>query len=64
VYFRQDEYEATWAAVCAEVDRRGHDASVVWQRTGGAYDRHHPPRAADTGLVSCHWCRELAGRAL
>jgi hypothetical protein len=64
VCFREDEYEATWAAVCAEVDRCGYGAAVVWQRTDGGYDRHHPPRAADAGLVACHWWRELAGSAL
>ena len=39
MYFPKDEYEARWAAVYAELRQRGYDTAVIWQRTGGGYDR-------------------------
>ena len=39
MYFPKDEYEARWATVYAELKRRGYDTAVLWQRTGGGYDR-------------------------
>ncbi len=38
-YFPQDEYDARWARVQAEMEGRGIDAAVVWSRSAGTYDR-------------------------
>lgn len=35
----QLEYEARWDSVRAEMSNRGYDTLVVWQRSGGSYDR-------------------------
>jgi len=37
--FSRDEYEARWASVYAEMRRRGYETAVLWQRSGGGYDR-------------------------
>ena len=39
MYFPHDEYIGRWSRVEAELDRLGYDAAVLWQRTGGSYDR-------------------------
>ncbi len=38
-YFPQDEYEARWAKVEAELKRRGLATAVIWGRSGGTYER-------------------------
>lgn len=38
-YFPQDEYEARWERVHAEMTRRGIETAVVWSRSAGSYDR-------------------------
>jgi Xaa-Pro aminopeptidase len=38
-YFPQDEYEARWERVHAEMAARGIDIAVVWSRSAGTYDR-------------------------
>ena len=43
--FPVEEYQDRWARLYAELDRRGHDAAIMFQRSGGGYDR-----AADV-----HW---------
>lgn len=37
--FPKDEYEDRWSRVYAEMERRGYATLVVWQRSGGGYDR-------------------------
>jgi Xaa-Pro aminopeptidase len=37
--FPKDEYEERWQRVYAEMERRGYRTLVVWQRSGGGYDR-------------------------
>jgi len=39
IRFSRDEYEARWDKVHAEIKRLGFDAAVIWQRSGGGYDR-------------------------
>lgn len=39
MYFPQDEYEQRWTRLHEEMERRGFDVAVIWQRTGGSYDR-------------------------
>jgi Xaa-Pro dipeptidase len=39
VYFPRDEYEQRWSRLHAEMAKRDFDTVVVWQRTGGSYDR-------------------------
>ena len=39
MYFPHAEYESRWAALSAELRRRGYETVIVWQRTGGGYDR-------------------------
>jgi Xaa-Pro aminopeptidase len=39
MYFPRDEYVERWARLEAELKRTGYDAAVLWQRTGGSYDR-------------------------
>lgn len=39
MYFPPAEYEARWVSVYAEMQHRGYETAVVWQRTGGSYDR-------------------------
>lgn len=39
MYFPQDEYEARWPRVYAELERRGYDHAVVWGRSAGTYER-------------------------
>jgi Xaa-Pro aminopeptidase len=39
MYFPRDEYEARWSRLHAEMARRGLDTVVLWQRTGGGFDR-------------------------
>jgi Xaa-Pro dipeptidase len=34
-----EEYQERWARLYAELSRRGVDAAVIWQRSGGGYDR-------------------------
>ncbi len=38
-FFPNEEYEARWSAVGAEMQRRGLDAAVVFGRSGGTNDR-------------------------
>lgn len=37
--FPAEEYEGRWARVHAEMERRGLETCVVWQRSGGGFDR-------------------------
>jgi Xaa-Pro aminopeptidase len=39
LYFPLDEYRARWDGALSEVADRGYEAAVLWQRTGGSYDR-------------------------
>jgi Xaa-Pro aminopeptidase len=39
MYFPRDEYEQRWNKVQAAMRERGYETLVVWQRSGGAYDR-------------------------
>src|SRR5690349_6120704 len=39
MYFPRGEYEERWAKAYAEMDRLGYSVAVLWQRTGGSYDR-------------------------
>lgn len=39
IRFTRDEYENRWTKTHAEMERLGFDAAVVWQRSGGGYDR-------------------------
>lgn len=39
MYFPADEYEHRWSLLEEELTRLGYDAAVIWQRTGGSYDR-------------------------
>jgi Xaa-Pro dipeptidase len=34
-----EEYQERWQRLYAELDRRGFHAAVIWQRSGGGYDR-------------------------
>src|SRR5262245_48971900 len=38
MYFEQAEYERRWAATLEEMKRRGYEAAVVWNRSGGTHD--------------------------
>src|SRR2546428_6164536 len=37
--FPKEEYEQRWARVYGEMSKRGYSTLVVWQRSGGSYDR-------------------------
>lgn len=39
MYFPQEEYEARWAKVGEKMDELGYETAVIWQRSGGSYDR-------------------------
>lgn len=39
MYFPKEEYEQRWARLEEEMARRGFDVAVIWQRSGGTYDR-------------------------
>lgn len=39
MYFPKEEYEQRWSRLHAEMEQRGFDVAVVWQRSGGTYDR-------------------------
>lgn len=39
LYFSLEEYEERLAAAGAEMEARGYDFAVVWQKSGGSYDR-------------------------
>ena len=39
MYFPKEEYEARWSRLHAEMERRGFETAVIWQRTGGGFDR-------------------------
>jgi Xaa-Pro aminopeptidase len=39
MYFPNEEYEARWSRVYAEMAARDLQTCVVWQRSGGGYDR-------------------------
>lgn len=39
IRFARAEYEARWQKVYAEMERLDFDAAVIWQRSGGGYDR-------------------------
>jgi Xaa-Pro aminopeptidase len=39
LYFPLDEYRRRWDGVQAELAARGYETAVIWQRTGGSYDR-------------------------
>ena len=39
MYFPREEYEQRWSRVHEEMDSRGFDVAVIWQRSGGTYDR-------------------------
>jgi Xaa-Pro aminopeptidase len=34
-----DEYQGRWQRLYAELEARGYEAAVIWQRSGGGYDR-------------------------
>jgi len=34
-----DEYQDRWRRLYAELERRGYQSAVIWQRSGGGYDR-------------------------
>lgn len=38
MYFSHTEYERRWAAALGEMERRGYEAAVVWNRSGGTHD--------------------------
>ena len=38
-YFPNEEYEARWQWVHAEMRRRGHEVALVWGKTAGVYER-------------------------
>ncbi|HWK28269.1 MAG TPA: M24 family metallopeptidase [Solirubrobacter sp.] len=37
--FPKDEYEQRWSRLDAKLAELGYDTAVIWQRTGGSYDR-------------------------
>lgn len=37
--FPKDEYEQRWSNLDAKLAELGYDTAVIWQRTGGGYDR-------------------------
>lgn len=39
MYFPRDEYEQRWQRVHAGMKNCGYETFVVWQRSGGSYDR-------------------------
>jgi Xaa-Pro aminopeptidase len=39
VRFPQEEYEQRWSNVEAALAELGYDTALIWQRTGGSYDR-------------------------
>lgn len=39
MYFTQDEYESRWARLDKQLEQMGYDTAVIWQRSGGSYDR-------------------------
>jgi Xaa-Pro aminopeptidase len=39
VYFSRDEYQDRWSRFEKELVEAGYEAALVWQRTGGSYDR-------------------------
>jgi len=39
IRYTREEYEARWDKVHEEMKRLGFDAAVIWQRSGGGYDR-------------------------
>jgi Xaa-Pro dipeptidase len=39
MYFPKAEYETRWSRLYDEMRRRGYDTAVIWQRTGGGYDK-------------------------
>jgi|HubBroStandDraft_1064217.scaffolds.fasta_scaffold55596_2 Xaa-Pro dipeptidase len=39
MYFPPEEYETRWSRLYEEMRRRGYHTAVIWQRTGGGYDR-------------------------
>jgi Xaa-Pro dipeptidase len=39
MYFPKEEYEIRWSRLYEEMRRRGYGTAVIWQRTGGGYDR-------------------------
>ena len=36
MYFPREEYEARWSRLHDEMQRRGYETAVIWQRTGEA----------------------------
>lgn len=39
MYFPREEYEERWSKLHGEMDKLGYSSAVVWQRSGGGYDR-------------------------
>lgn len=39
MYFPREEYETRWSRLYDEMRRRGYETAVIWQRTGGGYDK-------------------------
>ena len=37
--FPREEYEARWAKVRGEMERRGYETAVIWSRGASSYDR-------------------------
>jgi Xaa-Pro dipeptidase len=39
LYFPQEEYEDRWRRVYNEMAARGFEASLIWSRSAGGYER-------------------------
>src|SRR5579862_1438408 len=39
MYFPREEYVKRWGKLDEELARLGYETAVIWQRTGGSYDR-------------------------
>lgn len=39
MFFPREEFEQRWERFEAALGEKGYDAAVIWQRTGGSYDR-------------------------
>src|SRR5262249_3634556 len=57
MYFPQEEYEARWDRVHAAMRAQGLSAALVWQRSGGGYEKY-----ADVYYLT-HYYSSVSGQA-
>ncbi len=62
MYFPQEEYEARWTRVYAEMEKRGYEVMVVFGKTAGNYERSMEILYL-TNFYSCHSGQEPDSKA-